>query len=202
MDSLRDFPRLHQKIGYWLQKPKWYQKFLPQSDQDVVIRISAPEYYFLRARTFLDDLVLWASIDRNLSIRWLIFLLYEDFLSAVRYGIRTKDGVSPFRVAEFIDNMKQHIQSIYYSDFVQVSDSKLVRREVLQSGSKILHMELNFKRRSVERGEMFLYDCRRYDPCFSLSFEKLICFLFISFIEKIRHGDILEIVEELVCRLD
>lgn len=165
----------------------FWERFSPQKKRVIILRIKLEWYQYLRAETFVDDLIEIAGEELTFSVEQLIGILYDDFLRQIRMDVDIKELYNRLK-----DKQAQRHKKRTEESFVRVSPNHWsLREQAVEVQKKMIAFDISISRKSALRGEVFLHDLARHEPSNSLfmSLEELITILLLDFIAEVQKGN-------------
>lgn len=164
------------------------------------LHVKLPHYEVLRANSFLDDIMELTDHTIHLTLEDLIALLYHQFLVQVR-------STSKFStLGQKILNKKIELaekEQRIVTTFEQVNPNHwaLVERKI-PTKMKTKQITVEFHRKYLERGEIFLYDLIKISPKFAMTLEELISILVIDFVQEVERGNSKKVIDQIIKAFD
>jgi len=164
----------------------------------VDIRVRLPQYEYLRAEMFVEDLLDLCDDEVSLGVDDLIAILYKDFLDTIARGANQKE-----LVFKLLDKRDKYLKpSEVIKEFVNISQNHLhLTEKVIPKKIKWVVMQLEFSRKAALRGEVFLMDLSQLDPKFQLTLEELISILVIDFVTQLKAGNDAKLIQSIIDNL-
>ncbi|GGG18655.1 hypothetical protein [Paenibacillus abyssi] len=164
----------------------------------VGLRLRFPQYDYLRAEMFVEDLLELCDYEITFQVDDLISILYKDFLVQVAQGTNQKQLLIKLK-----EKQDRHFRvSDKVAEYVWLNPNHLHRTEKnVPRKVKYLMMEMQILRKAALRGEVFLMDLSQLDPEFTLTLDQLISILFIDFVSELKSGNDADLVQNIIAHL-
>ncbi|TYS60717.1 hypothetical protein FZD47_21145 [Bacillus infantis] len=169
------------------------------------ITVSIPYYDYLRGKVFIDDLRnnFQDQVPFNFDFVVLLYLLYDDFLNQIKRGAKNKD-IANYLIAgynrHFINQkkkkrvMKQLTKHVFEFDELE--------EEVQEEEEKVAYLEIRLNESEILRAEVLIHDLESYLSDYELTIEKLICIVYLDFIDQIKNeGNSLSVQKSILAHL-
>lgn len=160
------------------------------------LHIKLPHYEVLRANSFLDDVMELTDHSVYLTLEDLIALLYHQFLIQVRSTAKFSTlGQKILNKKIELAEKEQKIVTTF--EEINPNHWALVEKKV-PSKMKTKQITVEFHRKYLERGEIFLYDLIKISPKFSMTLEELVTILVIDFVQEVEKGNSKKVMDQII----
>lgn len=167
-----------------------------RSKKYILLKIRAEEIDFTRAEVFIGDInTKTRGAFSELNLEHLVHILYTDFLQQIR------ENLNEFKINEDTVTLQDTVRSLIEKRkiyFPRENKTDIGNRSVIHKRWALLDIDL--RRESAQRGEVFLYDAGTVFPGFEMSLEELISILFVDFISQLRRGNQQVLINALLDR--
>lgn len=174
-----------------------------------LIEIQLPYYAYIRGKVFLDDLRdnYGEEVPYSLDIAYLIFLLYSDFLTQLKKGLKHED------VGAYLVQRKEKYFNLAKKErrVMKALTKHLLEFDTLEEDTEIItsekektaYIELTMAEGMILRGEVLIHDLQPYLKGFDLSVEQLITIVYMDFISSVRNeGNSLKVQKTILSHLN
>jgi len=164
----------------------------------VDLRIQIPQYEFLRAEMFVEDLMELCDYEISLQVDELIAILFKDFLTTIARGAIQKQLM--VKLMEKRETYFRPTETV--KEYVNLTPNHLrLSEQVVSKKVKWVVLQLEVTRKTALRGEVFLMDLMQLDPKFQMSLEELISVLFIDFVVQLKAGNDGKMIQNIINNL-
>jgi hypothetical protein len=156
-----------------------------RSKRFVRVNVRAEEIDFSRAEVFIGDINAKTNgAFAALTLEHLVHILYSDFLQHIRENLNeVKTNADTVTLKDAVNSLIEK-RKIFFprQKRSDVGNYSVVRK-------RWVLLEIQLRRETAQRGEVFLYDAGTVFPEFEMSLEELLSILFVDFISQLRRGN-------------
>lgn len=188
----------HDRFTDWLaelaQKYIQLREPIPITKQEIIVQVIAPRIYFMRAKSFIEDINDTVMLESKFNLHRLLMILWDGFLGAVRSGKHMN---------RLLINLYKKHRSLYESSSF-IADGNTPQRYVRTENKNLDHLlcyEVILPRKNHRRIQMLLHDIHDQDSSFVMTVNELLSLLFIDFIHELRFGKGEHLTEDVVAFL-
>jgi len=194
---------LQEKI-FGFTEPKGFIRHLFSNRKYITVVI--PYYDYLRGKVFIDDLRdnFEDEIPLDLDIAFLLYMLYDDFLTQIKKGAKTEQIA-----AYLIDGKRKHFyKKVKQKRIMKPLTTHVFEFETIEEGytedddEKKAYLAIRMRESEILRGEVLIHDLDIHLKGTDLSVEELIAIVYLDFIENVKkEGNSVKVQQSIVAHL-
>ena len=173
-----------------------FRAITKNADVELVIKI--PEYDYLRAEVFVED-IRELSGARFFDLGNVINLLYEDFILQVREATTPLPQMIAYlkeRRSLITREMKVRELKPIAPNHWHSEENTIVQRR------KTVSLRITIPRKTALRGEVLLRDMNELDREFSMTLEGLVALLLLDLLSEVKRGNGRKFITGIIARLE
>ncbi|MFS0783345.1 hypothetical protein [Bacillus sp. 1P06AnD] len=166
------------------------------------IYIDIPYIDYIRGNVFVEDMKEnFDDVPYNFNLSYLIYLLYDEFLTQVKLGANHKE-VASYLINAYDQYCTVTTQEVRVLKAVSKSSFKFeTAAKEQRSQEKQVELQLKMKKSEILRGEIILHDIQEYLGEKKITIEHILIARYLDFINDVKkNGNSLTIQKAILSK--